>query len=110
MAAKHKFSSKITFSSNASVVHHGTKLINEVLEIALKIPQEILIYWHTLQDQSHNPYTYADLLNSSDELSFTIKHSPSFEKRVNDVTNLAKRDCQGKSRRKKQQLLKKTIV
>lgn len=109
MASKRKFSSKITFSNNPRVVHHGTKLMHKVPEIALEIPQEFLIYWHTLiKDKGHNLYTYANLLDSSNSLPFTIKYNPYLEKQLNDVACLAIRECHGKSGRKKQQLLKKT--
>lgn len=100
------FTSKVTFCSNSSDIN-GKKLLSSETYFVLKIPQEILIYWHDLKAEGLI-YKYANLIAETQVLPFKLVGNSALEKRINDAACLAIRECRGKSGRKKQSLLKKT--
>lgn len=104
MASKRKFSSKITFNNND--IDRGVQLLSDKAIAVLEIPQEILIYWHSLKDKGQD-LAYANSINSFAVLPFKVLQNPSLEKRIADVAGLARRECHGKSGRKRQELWKK---
>ena len=100
----HEFASKITY--NNSDIDHGKKLLNDETIVVLQIPQEQLINWHGLKRKGHD-LSYANFVNSTSAVPFIIAHNPRLEKRIADAACLAKKECHGKSGRKRQELLKK---
>ena len=94
MASKRKFSSKITFNNND--VDRGVQLLSDKAISVLEIPQEILIYWHSLKDKGDD-LAYANSINSFAVLPFKVLQNPSLEKRIADVAGLARRNVTGKA-------------
>ena len=72
MASKRKFSSKITFNNND--VDRGVQLLSGKAIAVLEIPQEILIYWHSLKDKGDD-LAYANSINSFAVLPFSLAKS-----------------------------------
>ena len=104
MSKKREFTSKITY--NNSDVDHGKKLFNDEAVAVLQIPQEQLLNWHGLKQKGHD-LSYVNFLNSTSAVPFIITHNARLEKRITDAAWLAKKECHGKSGRKRQELLKK---
>lgn len=103
---KQKFKSAIQYSNKNCDLDYAKHLLPDKPFVVLFIPQEMLIFWHGLRSKI-NGVSFVDLLQQTQPLPFVLKKTNELEKRITDLAYLAKRECHGKSGRRKIEALAK---
>jgi hypothetical protein len=103
---KQKFKSEIQYSNTNSDLNYAKQLLADKPFVILFIPQEMLIFWHGLKGKV-NGVSVVDLLQATQPLPFVLKQSNELEKRIADLAYIAKRECHGKSGRRRVEALAK---
>ena len=97
-----RFKSEIQYSNTNSDLNYARHLLSDKPYVVLFISQEMLIFWHGLKSKLN--VSFIDLLQATQALPFVLNKTNELEKRICD---LAKRECHGKSGRKKIEALEK---